>query len=235
MLDTAAAAIAPAEILAATRALQDVSSLLYEHGWAFGTSGNYSVVLSRSPLRILVTASGRDKRKLTDTDFVLIDERGRPVEPAAPKPSAEALLHVELGQRAGVGAILHTHSVWNTILSDIHGGRGMLGIAGYEVLKGLAGIVTHDTAVEIPIFENTQDIPALAVRVREFMDDLSRAPMHAFLIRGHGLYTWGRDLAEARRHVEILEFLFEVVGRRTELAAAMRLAVERRTIPQEIA
>lgn len=222
MLDVAPPPRAPAGALAAAGALQDVSSLLYERGWAFGTSGNFSVVLAKSPLRILVTASGRDKRRLTDADFVLIDEAGRPVEPAAPRPSAEALLHVELGRRDGVGAILHTHSVWNTILSGLHAPRGRLRIAGFEMLKGLAGITTHEAAVEIPIFDNTQDIAALAVRVRDWLDDPKCGARHAFLIRGHGLYTWGRDLAEARRHVEILEFLFEVAGRRAQLGAAPR-------------
>jgi methylthioribulose-1-phosphate dehydratase len=44
--------------------------------------------------------------------------------------------------------------------------------------------------------------------------------MHGFLLAKHGLYTWGRDLAEARRHIEIHEFLFEVVARSRMLAAA---------------
>ncbi len=211
-----AAAAGPAvdDVIAA---LCDTATLLYDRGWAFGTSGNYSVVIDRQPLRLLITASGRDKRRLGVGDFLLVGESGSPIEWHDSRPSAETMLHVALTSRRGVGSVLHTHSVWNTVLSERHAGSGALRIAGYEMLKGLAGIDTHDTAIEIPIFNNTQDIPALADRlVRELNPEPS--PPHAFLIRGHGLYTWGRDLNEARRHVEILEFLFEVVGRRTALA-----------------
>lgn len=194
--------------------LRDSARLFYDRGWAFGTSGNYSVVIDRAPLRLLITASGRDKRRLGAGDFLVVDDAGLPVERKDGKPSAETMLHVALARRPGVGCVLHTHSVWNTVLSERHAGDGSLRIADYEMLKGLAGIQTHDTAVEIPIFENTQDIPALAERlVRELNPEPS--PPHAFLIVGHGLYTWGCDLNEARRHVEILEFLFEVVGRRS--------------------
>lgn len=197
--------------------LRETAKLLYDRGWAFGTSGNYSVVIGREPLRLLITASGKDKRRLGAEDFLIVGETGLPLERHHAKPSAETMLHVALAKRAGVGCVLHTHSVWNTVLSEGHAEGGSLRIAGYEMLKGLAGIDTHDTAVEVPIFENTQDISALAERmVRELRPEPT--PPHAFLIRGHGLYTWGRDLNEARRHVEILEFLFEVVGRRTALA-----------------
>lgn len=207
-------------IVAASRDLRRVARLLYDRGWAFGTSGNYSIVLSRRPLRLLITASGRDKRRLTHADFVLVDESGAPLDRAAPQPSAETLLHVVLAQRDGVGSILHTHSIWNTLLSDVHAPRGALRVEGYEMLKGLAGITTHATAVEIPVFENTQHIPELAAQLRERLASRGDASPPAFLIRNHGLYTWGRDLAEACRHVEILEFLFEVAGRRPGLIAA---------------
>lgn len=198
----------------ARAALQETSALLYDRGWAFGTSGNYSIVLSRDPLRLLITASGRDKRKLSDLDFTVVDETGDSVEPAtSPKPSAETLLHIMLARRPDVGAVLHTHSVWNTVLSSRFAATGRLEIAGLEMLKGLAGVTTHDTRVSIPVFANSQDIAALAQQVRHADCVVNHVPPHAFLIAGHGLYTWGRDINEARRHVEILEFLFEVYGR----------------------
>lgn len=209
------------EHVAAIRALQDVSALLYERGWAFGTSGNYSIVLDRAPLRLLVTASGKDKRRLADGDFVIVDADGATIPGQAAKPSAETLLHTTLaGAIDSVGAVLHIHTVWNTLLSDFFFERGFLAIRGYEMLKGLAGIDTHACEVRVPIFDNTQDIPALAGQVRARLAGENASLRHAFLIRGHGLYTWGRDLAEARRHVEILEFLFEVSGRRLALDAA---------------
>ena len=192
----------------------ETARILYDHGWAFGTCGNYSVVVRANPRLLLINASGRDKRALTPADFVLIDGDGGVLEPVGAKPSAETGLHVALAARPGIGAVLHTHSIWNTLLSDRHFAIGHVRIAGYEMLKGLAGITTHETSVDIPIFDNTQDIDALAGEVRTKFGDGPSTPPHAFLIRGHGLYTWGRDLAEARRHVEVLEFLFEIVGRR---------------------
>ena len=220
------------EYAAQIRALQDVSSLLYERGLASGTSGNYSIVLDRAPLRLLVTASGKDKRRLADADFVIVDQDGAPIAGQVEKPSAETLLHTTLAQSIDeVGAILHVHSVWNTVLSDAYFERRVLPIRGYEMLKGLSGITTHAGEIHVPIFDNTQDIPALAAQVREKLGSDAASMQHAFLIRGHGLYTWGRDLAEARRHVEILEFLFEVTGRRLALDSAVRTNAEFSSIP----
>ncbi len=216
----------PTERAAGVRALQEVGAAFYGRGWSLGTSSNYSVVLARAPFRLLITASGKDKGRLGSDDFVVVDEAGRPVEAAAPRPSAETMLHVALAHRPGgqahVGAVLHTHSVWGTLLSDRYGEAGGLAIEGYEMLKGLAGVATHAHRQWVPIFENTQDIPALARQVGHWLDEDYAAPRHGFLICRHGLYTWGRDLDEARRHVEIFEFLFEVLARRFSLEGPVR-------------
>jgi methylthioribulose-1-phosphate dehydratase len=129
------------------------------------------------------------------------------------KPSAETLLHVEIAKRRGAGAVLHTHSVWSTMLSDAwaSGPDATLAIEGYEMLKVLAGVTSHEHREIIPIVDNDQDMPRLARRVGETLDRHPAA--HAFLLRRHGLYTWGDTLADAERHVEILEFLFETIGR----------------------
>ena len=89
--------------------------------------------------------------------------------------------------------------------------------AGYEMLKGLEGIKTHETSHWIPIFENTQDIPALASKVQHCLTDIDQPLTHGFLIRKHGLYAWGRDTFAARRHIEIYEFLFECLARKIRL------------------
>jgi methylthioribulose-1-phosphate dehydratase len=198
---------------AQVRRLQQIGAEFHGRGWSLGTSSNYSTVVNRQPLQLLLTASGKDKGRLGDDDFVLVDEKGRNVDADAPRPSAETLLHCVLARHPGVGAVLHTHSVWGTVLSDAFHSRGRLPIEGYEMLKGLAGVSTHEYRAEIEIFENTQDIPSLTAHVEQRLDDAQHPLRHGFLIRRHGLYTWGRDLEEARRHVEVLEFLFEVVGR----------------------
>ncbi len=107
--------------------------------------------------------------------------------------------------------MLHTHSVWSTVLSELHGPEGGLRLAGFEMLKGLEGVRTHQHTEWLPILDNDQDMPALARRVEAMLEQ--SPAVHGFLLRGHGLYTWGDDLAQARRHVEILEFLLETSGR----------------------
>jgi len=179
--------------------------------WALGTSGNYSAVLRRRPLRLLITSSGLDKSALSPKDFLEIDEHSNVLKGKG-KPSAETLLHLAVVRARNVGCILHTHSVWSTLLSERYEPQGGLAVSGYEMLKGLEGIKTHQHREWIPIFANDQDIRALAEKVAV---ELKRDPdSHGFLLCGHGLYTWGEDLAQARRHVEIFEFLFEVTGRR---------------------
>lgn len=200
-----------------TASLRHVGALFYQNGWSYGTSSNYSIRLKRDPFRLIITASGKDKSALTPADFVILDEAGASVENDQIKPSAEAQLHIALAKHPEIGSVLHTHSVWSTILSDAEGDMGELTLAGYEMLKGLAGVTTHATSVRLEIFENTQDIPALAKEIAARILDTKRPLRFGFLLRGHGLYTWGRDLAEARRHVEVLEFLLEVEGRRRPL------------------
>ncbi|MGB8170650.1 MAG: methylthioribulose 1-phosphate dehydratase [Chthoniobacteraceae bacterium] len=188
----------------------------HTRGWSLGTSSNYSVVVERDPLTLLLTGSGFDKGRLRPEQFVLVDEHGKSLSAAGPKPSAETMLHVVLARAAGAGAILHTHSVRGTVLSEHFVDEGALPIAGYEMLKGLAGITTHETAIEVPIFRNTQDIPSLAAKVEARLRDPAAPLRHGFLIAGHGLYAWGEDLAAARRHIEVFEFLFEVLTEKRE-------------------
>jgi methylthioribulose-1-phosphate dehydratase len=197
--------------------LIECGAMFHARGWSLATSSNYSSVLSRSPTRLLLTASGKHKERLTPADFVVVDAAGAMVptseSKAAPgaKPSAETLLHtVVVERRPTVGAVLHTHSVHATLLSDLYSPARAVPIRGFEMIKGLAGVTTHETELRVPVFENTQHIPDLAEEVGRWLDaEPNGAP--AFLIRRHGLYTWGRDIDEARRHIETLEFLFEII------------------------
>ena len=192
--------------------LAELGRDFHRRGWALGTSGNFSAVIQRDPLRIAITASSLDKSRLSPEHILEVDSEGRVLNPAQGIPSAETLLHVAVVASLGAGAVLHTHSVWSTILSDYHIGHGGFFIEGYEMLKGLAGVETHDHREWVPILENSQDIVALAAEARRMIAE--NRQIHGFLIRRHGLYTWGRDLSEAARHVEILEFLLESIGRR---------------------
>ena len=189
--------------------LVETGRRLERRGWALGTSGNFSAVVGSDPLRLAITASGIDKASLTEKDVVEVDGQARLVGGDG-RPSAETHLHVAVVRTRGAGAVLHTHSVWTTVLTD-GADTDELTIRGYEMLKGLAGVNTHEHEERVPILENSQDMPKLAKDVEKILE--GRPEAHAFLLRRHGLYTWGRDLSEAVRHVEILEYLFEVVGR----------------------
>jgi methylthioribulose-1-phosphate dehydratase len=195
---------------AAAASLADVGREFYRRGWVLGTSGNFSAVISREPLRLAITVSGADKGALTADDVIEINGTGQRIAGTG-RPSAETGLHLAIVRLRSAGAVLHTHSVWGTILSNTYASAGGISITGYEMLKGLAGVGTHEHTEWLPIIENSQDYDALS---REVAGILARRPeAHGILIRRHGLYTWGKDCSEARRHVEIIEFLLEVIGR----------------------
>jgi methylthioribulose-1-phosphate dehydratase len=190
--------------------LAEIGRLCYARGWALGTSGNFSAVVSRHPLRLAITISGIDKSTISAADIVEIDEHGTVVVGTG-RPSAEASLHLAVARARGAGAILHTHSIWSTILSDATPAEG-LALDGYEMLKGLDGVSTHEHSEWLPILDNTQDWAAAVPKVEAVL--LRHPEAHGFLIRRHGLYTWGRDLPEAKRQMEVFEFLLEVVERK---------------------
>jgi methylthioribulose-1-phosphate dehydratase len=199
----------------AARELARIGRRFYARSWVLGTSGNFSAVVSRAPLQLAITASSVHKGTLTSTHVLKLDDQGRVIGRAKRRPSAEALLHVEIVRCRGAGAVLHTHSVWATLLSDVHAARGGIALEGYEMLKGLDGIETHEHQEWIPIVDNDQDMVRLASRLGTTLEENPSAK--AVLLRRHGLYTWGATLADAERHVEILEFLFETVGRTATL------------------
>jgi methylthioribulose-1-phosphate dehydratase len=191
--------------------LAAIARSFHGRGWLLGTSGNLSAVVQLEPLRIAMSPSGIDKGELTPDQLLSIDENARIVSDHAGKPSDESLLHVTIVKERGAGAVLHTHSVWNTILSDLYASEGGVKIEGYEMLKGLEGVRTHEHSEWLPIIDNSQDMPALAEVVAKTLKENKAA--HGFLLRCHGLYSWGDTLAQAKRHIEILEFLLETMGR----------------------
>ena len=193
------------------RALSEVGRRFYSRNWVLATSGNFSAVMSHSPLVLCITQSGAHKGTLGSRDFLTIDSATRPIGRTTARPSAEARLHVEIVRARKAGAVLHTHSVWATMLSDRHADQGGIAIQGLEMLKGLEGVTSHKHREWLPILENDQDMGRLA---GELARRLTMHPeAHGVLLRGHGLYSWGATIAEAERHVEALEFLLETVGR----------------------
>ena len=179
---------------------------LHAKGYAPATSSNYSFRLPGEE-GFYISASGIDKGIFTKNHLMKVDSQGRALADER-KPSAETLLHVMIYQQLPEAAcVLHTHSVHNTVLSTLHATEGTLRLQGFEVLKGLSGIRTHDTQVDLPIFANSQDMSDLSAEITDYWQ---RNPsIQGFLLAGHGLYTWGETIAEAKRQVEVFEFLFE--------------------------
>lgn len=194
--DPARLARRAAEIVENTRELAAL-------GWTPATSSNFSMRLDDR--HAAITVSGRDKGRLVPEDIMVVDFAGQPVATER-RPSAETLLHTQLYARfPEVGCVLHTHSRVQTVASRLFAKEGRVRLEGYELLKAFAGNQTHEMAVDVPVFANTQDMPALAVEVERLLD---AGPCWGYLIDGHGLYAWGKDMAEARRHLEAFEFLF---------------------------
>ena len=194
--------------------LAATAKALHARGWLLGTSGNLSVVVQREPLMLAMSPSGVDKGELSAEQILLVDEHARIVNGNG-KPSDETLLHLEIVNRRQAGAVLHTHSVWNNILSDLFADDHGVAIEGYEMLKGLAGVTTHEHREWLPIIGNSQDMRELAAKINALLTEQPNT--HGLLLHKHGLYTWGENLREARRHIEILEFLLEARGRTLEL------------------
>lgn len=195
-----------------------------------GTSGNLSILTHEKPLQFLITESGKDKGELTEDDFLLVDENGHsvilsvseeshnakrsfvanaPQDNIAKKPSAETLLHSAIYKHTKAGAVFHVHTTNSTLLSN-HALEGQdlsssyICFSGLEMLKGL-GFKTHDVKVTIPVIENSQDMKYLAELVPNYIDK----DVPGLVLKGHGLYAWGKTPHEATRHIEIFEFLFE--------------------------
>ena len=187
----------------AAQAIIDAGSFLYAKGWSPATSSNYSVRLDDD--NIAITVSGRHKGQLQAGDVMIVDLEGQAVASAA-RASAETKLHTALyGLFTDIGAVLHTHSLPATVLSRVLDDRDELVLRDYELQKAFPGHETHQSRLALPIFENTQDMDTLAEETRKFFAEHPQYP--GYLIRGHGLYTWGGTMEDCLRHVEALEFL----------------------------
>ena len=182
-------------------ALIYAGKIIDANGWFPATSGNFSARLADG--NIAMTVSGKHKGHLNHSDIMLIDKHGNSLD--GKKPSAEMLLHVQLYARfADVNAVLHPHSLNSTLISMQHKKKVVL--KNYELLKAFSGITTHETRITVPVFENNQNIPELAAQVEEYMNH--NEEIYAYLIAGHGLYTWGNSVDETLRYLEALDFLF---------------------------
>ncbi len=191
----------PEEFYHLADALIYAGKIIDSKGWVPATSGNFSARLSDGT--IAITVSGRHKGHLQHSDIMLIDVQGNPLDGKV--PSAETLLHTQLYQRfSDVNAVLHPHSLNGTLISMQR--RKKVTLKNYELIKAFSGITTHKSRIIVPIFANDQNIARLAEQVENYMD--CNAEIYAYLLAGHGLYTWGSSVNESLRYLEALDFLF---------------------------
>lgn len=184
--------------------LVKIAANLTQKGWLPATAGNLSIKVQADPLQFCVTASGKDKEYLTTSDLLLVDAQCKPVAPTSLRPSAETLIHAQIYEHTDAGCVLHVHTVYNNLVAEMHAADGVLTLSQMELIKGL-DIWEQDAEVSIPIIENYAEIPRLTSEtVRRLVP---RVP--AVLIRRHGIYAWGRNVFEAKRHLQALEFMFE--------------------------
>lgn len=203
----------------ARTALADITAEFARRGWFPATSGNLSARISApgEPLLLVVSASGRDKASMTTADFVLADESLQPVKPGPQpvasevelRPSAETVVHARIYQVTGCGCVLHVHTVWNSLIAERCSSKGEVVLYDLEMIKGL-DIWEEATEIRVPVVENLFKLPALAEAVVERITD-PRVP--GILVRRHGLYAWGANPFDAKRHVEAFEFMFEYLLR----------------------
>ena len=195
--------------------LAEIGKSFYSRGWVLGTSGNFSAVISQQPLRLAITSTGADKGSLMSDHFLEVDDATNVVQGHG-YPSKEVLMHLSIVRCTNASAVLHTHSVPSTVLSNVYASKCGITFEGYEMLKGLEGIQTHQQCEWLPILENSQDMIKLSQSAATILREHNC--IHGFLLRGHGLYTWGSSIQQAKRHVEILEFLMEVMIRSSQYA-----------------
>ena len=207
------------------QALITAGKWINDQGWCPATGGNFSARLSGAAdteSHCVVTASGFHKGELDEAHFLEVDLMGQPLRSGlAMRPSAETLVHVALYRLdPEIGAVLHAHSVPNTVLSLIHTSEQLV-IQGFEMQKALSGQDTHESPVTLEVIDNTQDMHELArwVERRWSARDGLR---WGLLVRGHGVYVWGRDVKEARRHLEGIEFLLSCLLELKKLSVASR-------------
>ncbi|HEY4551868.1 MAG TPA: methylthioribulose 1-phosphate dehydratase [Bacillaceae bacterium] len=192
------------QLVSKWRELADIKDELAVRDWFMGTSGNLSIKTGDDPLQFLVTASGKDKRKRTSEDFLLVDGEGKAAGETHLKPSAETLLHCAVYGSTSAGCSLHVHTVANNVISELYGDDGKVVFQGQELIKAF-DMWEEDAVLEIPIIPNHAHIPSLAEEFREHVS----ADKGAVLIRNHGITVWGKDGFEAKKLLEACEFLFQ--------------------------
>ncbi|WP_457625094.1 methylthioribulose 1-phosphate dehydratase [Persephonella sp.] len=190
----------------AVNVLNEIKVKLYNRGWFPATSGNLSYKLHDDPLYFAITSSGKDKGTVTHEDVIFVDKDAKPIEKTRLKPSAETKIHSGIYQKTDAGMIIHIHTVNNNFVSQVFFEDGYVPLKDMEMIKAL-DIWEENAFVKVPIIENIFDLDKLAQEAIKSVNP----EIPGLLIRNHGIYAWGRNEFEAKRHIEAFEFMFEYI------------------------
>jgi len=188
----------------AVNILNDIKIKLYNRGWFPATSGNLSYKLHEDPLFFAITSSGKDKGTVTHEDVIFVDKNAKPIEKTKQKPSAETKIHSQIYQKTDAGMVIHIHTTNNNFISQVFFDDGFVPLKDMEMIKAL-DIWDENAFVKVPIIENWFDLDKLAEEAGKAINP----DVPGLLIRNHGIYAWGKNEFEAKRHIEAFEFMFE--------------------------
>ncbi len=178
----------------------------YQLGWMVGTAGNLSARVEENSFWI--TASGKSKGKLTESDFVRVNLAGDILESPSSenRPSAETSIHQVIYQLfPETQACYHVHSVEANLVSQL-AQKNNLPLPNIEMLKGL-GIWYENPHINMPVFANYLEVPKIATEIKERFTKV-KPEIPALLILNHGVTVWADSCEKAKNYVEIAEYLF---------------------------
>lgn len=175
------------------------------------TSGNYSLRMSELKEYALVSESGIDKNLFHENNLLPVNIQTTQIHPdyisTGRKSSDETDIHLCIFRATKAQCVLHSHLLESLLFANLYPGQDFITISGMELLKGLKGIKTHETQVQIACFENTQDITTLATKIESVLTQNPQT--YAVMLRHHGIYVWGDTVKDAKRHLEVFEYLFK--------------------------
>lgn len=175
----------------------------YVLGWVSGTGGGISI---KDPAGgYWLAPSGVHKELLSPDDlFRFEDDLETCVEPRNGGKLTECFpLFQTIFRARGAGAVIHSHSIWSSLVTRVC--EGDFSIVDFEMQKGISGHGVF-SPLRVPIIANTEREPELTGALAEALERDERA--FAVLVRGHGVYIWGDDWKQAKRHAECYDYLF---------------------------
>jgi len=171
----------------------------------------------REPL-VVIKPSGVDYATLTPADMVITDLDGKIVEGGL-RPSSDLDTHTLLYREfPAIGGIVHTHSEFATSWAQAGRAIPCLGTTHADYFHGPVPVTEPLTAEEVAggYVRNTG-----AVIVRRFrLAGLDPVGVPGVLVAGHAPFAWGKTVAEAVDHADVLEYIARLAYRSMVLEAS---------------